>query len=729
MRFLLCVLALGGWIAVISGCDTKTKNVKSCGDGFLDPGEDCDGAELGGATCASLGHYHALGTLRCAPGCVFDRAECGGRCGDGIVDAADHETCDGTALNGATCESLGFVGGGELACGGDCRHDWSGCVAGCGNGYVEGDEACDDGGLAAGDGCDAACAVEEGWICDDASPSGCEPICGDGVARGPEACDGDDLRGASCEGLGYHGGGLGCTAGCTLELTACEAAGRCGDQIVQDLHGEQCEAGVSVEVTCQELGFYEGTPACDAATCRFDTTGCAGRCGDGSLHLAFGEACDGAQLNGATCVALGQYDGTLACDAACAFELSGCGGRCGDETIQAGFGEECDGAELGGETCASQGFVSGTLTCAGDCRFEVSACVGGLLMIDGGDRHTCALKRDGGAWCWGDNASGQLGDGTTSLKDRPTPVSTLSSAVVDLSAGGDHTCAVKTDGSLWCWGENGSGQLGVGGSSDRTTPTQVTIPQVSRVAAGGAHTCALTTSGDVWCWGYNDYGQVGNGSTIGVSAPVRLFSLSGMLSLTAGTHHTCAVTGGNSVVCWGRNDYGQLGDGTTGQKSLPAFVSGIPTASLLVVAGGHHNCALTVNDEAWCWGYNVSGQLGDGTSINRTSAVEVSSLGGAGILGLSGGGRHTCARLAGTDVWCWGENGSGQLGDGATGDRPNPAPLQFAPTGFRFLGVGGEHSCAGKHDGTVWCWGSNARGQLGVGPSSNRTLPTQLSPF
>lgn len=714
----------------LTACDTKTRNVSACGDGFRDPGEDCDGAELDGQSCQSLGYYRLVGTLRCAPDCTFDTSECGGRCGDGVVDAAEGETCDGTALNGATCQSLGFVEGGELACGADCRHDWSACLATCGNGYREGDESCDDGGLQPDDGCDAACAVEAGWTCDAASPSVCVPGCGDGVARGDEACDGADLRGGSCEALGYHGGVLSCTAGCALELTACEAAGRCGDQIVQDLHGEQCEGAVPVGATCLDVGYYAGTLACDASTCRFDTSGCDGRCGDGSLHLAFGEACDGDQLNGATCVSLGAYDGTLACDAACAFDFSGCGGRCGDGAIQLAFGETCDGADLGGVTCQSLGFASGTLGCGAACTLDTSTCLTVLLTLTAGDEHTCAVKMDGSAWCWGDNTSGQLGDGTNTLRNRPTAISSLASGVVGIAAGGAHTCAVKTDGTIWCWGENEFGQLGNSLTTDRNTPGQVTFAhQAASVVAGGAHTCVLNTQGEVWCWGANGHGQVGTTASTMIPTPNTVSGLSNVASLAAGGSHTCAVLNDGAALCWGYNASGQVGNNSTIDRSSPTPVTGLSSGVAAIVAGGSHTCALKTDLTIWCWGENGRGQLGDNNVVDRLIPVRVSGLGAVGAR-LAGGGSHTCAGLTSGEVWCWGENSSGQLGDGGGSVyRLYPATLQFNPTGFNSLALGGAHSCAGKADGSLWCWGSNSRGQLGVGAVSNRTSPTQLQSF
>jgi cysteine-rich repeat protein len=254
-----------------AGCDTKTRNVNACGDGFIDPGEECD-VTLGEASCASLGHYRIIGTLGCNSNCTFDRSDCGGRCGDGAADDDEGEDCDGLDLNNNSCASLGF-GGGELACGADCRFDTSDCLRICGNGYLEGDEGCDDRNTTNGDGCSDACEVEAGWECTAGHDSVCTPICGDEQALGDEDCDDIDLRGQTCDLLGYHGGALACAVDCTWELASCEAEGRCGDGVVQSAYGEACDGADPGASTCLDLDLFFGAPDCDA-TCALTTGTC-----------------------------------------------------------------------------------------------------------------------------------------------------------------------------------------------------------------------------------------------------------------------------------------------------------------------------------------------------------------------------------------------------------------------------------------------------------------------
>ena len=201
-------------------CDDTTKK-EGCGNGLLDLGEQCDGSEGDATSCAELGYYDQAGEIQCKSDCQWDLSVCtGGRCGDGSVDVADGEECDGANLIGNTCQSLGFSGG-TLACDANCRYDLSGCTAVCGNGYVEVGEGCDDGNQANGDGCDASCAVEVGWTCVADSPSLCTTVCGDDVTVGGEACDGNDLGGSTCQSLGYAGGTLSCLDTCQFDESQC----------------------------------------------------------------------------------------------------------------------------------------------------------------------------------------------------------------------------------------------------------------------------------------------------------------------------------------------------------------------------------------------------------------------------------------------------------------------------------------------------------------------------
>jgi cysteine-rich repeat protein len=216
---LSCLLLLAAGL-LTTACEEDDKKKEGCGNGLLDLGEQCDGGQLQDATCASLGYYSLLGQLRCSPVCTYDTSSCGGRCGDTMIDNDDGEECDGVNLNGNACQTLGFTGG-ALACSADCRFDISGCMSVCGNGVVDGGEACDDGNQSPGDGCAPNCVIEDGWSCADASPSVCESVCGDSLVVGAEDCDGANLNGSTCQTLGFTGGTLACAVECAFDTSNC----------------------------------------------------------------------------------------------------------------------------------------------------------------------------------------------------------------------------------------------------------------------------------------------------------------------------------------------------------------------------------------------------------------------------------------------------------------------------------------------------------------------------
>ncbi|MBU1242590.1 DUF4215 domain-containing protein [Myxococcota bacterium] len=816
-------------IAFFSSCKVDPKTVDACGDGIVDPGEECDQGEFGGVTCNALGFYGDDGILSCGADCAFDVSGCGSFCGDGEVDTAYAEDCDGTNLNGSSCTSLGAVGG-VLRCSEGCRYDLSECTSICGNGRVENEEACDDGDTAGGDGCSSACALEAGFDCTLTNPTVCTAICGDGLLVGDEPCDGDLFGGKTCSSEGFYSGTLSCDSDCRLDTRSCE--GLCGDGLLQEGH-EDCD-GVNLNAqTCTTQGFYQGTLRCGAG-CTFDVSGCGSFCGDGVIDGTYGEVCDGLALAGNTCTGLGYHGGTLACladcsdldtascvsvgscgdgtiqtafgeqcdganldgqdcgdfghhgtglscDGTCQFDLTACeaNGRCGDGTIQTAFGEQCDGANLDGQDCGDFGHHGTGLSCDGTCQFDLTACEANGACGDGvvqtafGEQcdgtelggQDCATLLFYGSGLFCDSgclhdwsvcvANGTCGDGVVqtafgeqcdgadldsqTCRSRGFFTGELACTagcafgpcrnVVNLGVGGSHACVVLDDTTVKCWGRNEAGQCGDGTLVHRSTPvTVVGLTGAARVDGASNHTCAVMTDGTARCWGYNYVGYTLGDAvgtvTVNVPNPVTVVGLTGAVDVTVGGFATCVLKSDATVACWGMNGYGQLGDGTTVNRQRPqTTVSGL-TGVVQVDAGYNFFCARDSAGEIWCWGRNDFGQLGDGTTTDRTAPVQVPGISGA--LHLSCGENHACAVLADGTVNCWGKNDAGQLGNGTTTNSSVPVSVPGL-TGATAVTGANLHTCVRLTDGTARCWGANYSGHLGNGTTTASLIPVTVS--
>jgi RHS repeat-associated protein/uncharacterized repeat protein (TIGR01451 family) len=352
-----------------------------------------------------------------------------------------------------------------------------------------------------------------------------------------------------------------------------------------------------------------------------------------------------------------------------------------------------------------------------------------FISISAGGSHTCALTTNGGGVkCWGRNYYGQVGDGTTTDRTTPVNVSGLTSGVIAIAAGYEFSCALTTSGGVKCWGWNGSGQLGDGTTTHRLAPVEVSglTSGVTAIATGYEHTCALVTGGGVKCWGSNSNGQLGDGTTTNRTTPVNVSGLaSGVTAISTDGNHTCALTTGGGVKCWGSNSDGQVGDGTTTDRTTPVNVSGLASGVAAITTGGEHTCALTTGGGVKCWGANWNGPIGDGTTTLRTTPVDVSGL-TSGATAIAAGIEHTCALTTGGGVKCWGLNTNGRLGDGTTTNRLVPVDVSGLASGATAIVTGGKHTCALMTGGGVKCWGKNL-GQLGDGTTTDRTTPVNTT--
>lgn len=351
----------------------------------------------------------------------------------------------------------------------------------------------------------------------------------------------------------------------------------------------------------------------------------------------------------------------------------------------------------------------------------------GMYAVTAGDQHTCALTSGGGVKCWGANGYGQLGDGTTTSSTTPVNASDMATGVTAIIAGAYHTCAVIIGGGIKCWGNNDNGQLGNGSTNDHSIPGDVNGLTASTIASGDDHTCALTPGGGAKCWGRNDFGQVGDGTMNNRPLPVNVSGFTaGAHAISAGSSHTCTLLDGGGVKCWGHNNFGQLGNGTVDNSSIPVSVGGLFEGVTAIAAGQSHTCVLTLSGGVKCWGNNFFGQLGDGTTIGHLNPVAVSGL-DTGVTAITAGASHTCALTATGGVKCWGLGFSGQLGDGNTLSHSNPVNVSGLGSGVTAITAGNNHTCALTTTGSIKCWGDNASGQLGDGTQNGHTIPVDVN--
>jgi uncharacterized repeat protein (TIGR01451 family) len=363
---------------------------------------------------------------------------------------------------------------------------------------------------------------------------------------------------------------------------------------------------------------------------------------------------------------------------------------------------------------------------------------------------TMAQQPAGTIRAWGLNFDSQLGDGLTGNAFSPESVEGLTN-VVSVAAGRQFSLAVKSDGSVFAWGENNTGNLGIGSDAIVVKPLPVPVTGfgsgsgVIAVAAGGNHALALKSDGSVWAWGRNGNGELGLGGAQGIPAtvnvPTQVVGLgpgSGVIAIAAGGVHSMALKSDGTVLTWGLNVVGELGAGLISNQTSPVQVTGFGPGSgaLAIAAGASHNLVLRSDGSVAAWGSNDTGQVGIGTNIgpgrNFNTPVAVAGLGsGAGVIGIAAGGNHSLALKSDGSVLAWGFNKAGQLGNADPANADQGVPVAVSGfgigSGVIAIGAGGDHSLAIKSDGSEWAWGFNQDGELGDGTNVDKNAPVQVS--
>jgi alpha-tubulin suppressor-like RCC1 family protein len=383
-------------------------------------------------------------------------------------------------------------------------------------------------------------------------------------------------------------------------------------------------------------------------------------------------------------------------------------------------------------------------------HFLVPTAVTSQATVSAGYTHACSIS-SGKAYCWGDNSDGELGNGGTASSS--VPVAVVTSGVLagvtltQITAGFFFTCALSTTGAVYCWGFNADGELGNSSTINSSVPVAVstsgalsgvTVTQIT--ADSGLDACALGSTGAAYCWGKNNDGQLGNNTLASSSVPVVVTTtgaLAGktLTQITAGNDLTCALDSTGLAYCWGDNTRGQLGNNSTANSAVPVAVtaSGALTGTTLtqISAGNAFACALGSTGAAYCWGYNASGQLGNSSTATSGVPVAVTTTGvlsGVTLTQVTAGASFTCALGSTGAAYCWGLNGTGQLGNNST--TTSAAPVAVTATGLTLTQVsaGDTASCAAASTGAAYCWGSNSSSQLGNNSTTRSIVPVPVAP-
>ncbi len=361
------------------------------------------------------------------------------------------------------------------------------------------------------------------------------------------------------------------------------------------------------------------------------------------------------------------------------------------------------------------------------CRAGICTTVGmsgDAMRIGTGWNHSLAVVLSGNLSTWGSNGLGELGLGDRDNRTVASPVMARASPWRVVTGGSRHSCGILRDGTLWCWGVNVHGQLGLGDTMERLTPTRVgTDSDWSEIQCGGLHSCGIRVDGSLWCWGANAAGQLGLGmTTTDQPTPRRVGSFTDWRRLAAKARFNCALRMDESLWCWGDNSDGQLGTGDAMDRNAPAQLPGSHRWTF-VRNGPLHTCAITTTGELHCWGNNDTGQLGTGTMMGSRTPVRVGTDSDWTV--VAGGFNHTCGVRSGGAMFCWGLNTVGQLGLGTTELHSTPTPVN-AGTAYAEVLTGMQHTCAQTLTGGVQCWGDNTWGQVGDATNTQRRVPTSV---
>lgn len=331
-------------------------------------------------------------------------------------------------------------------------------------------------------------------------------------------------------------------------------------------------------------------------------------------------------------------------------------------------------------------------------------------------------------WTWGDNSpNGQLGDNTTTSKS--SPVQTIAAGIdwKSVASGNDYMVAIKRDRSLWVWGLNTNGQLGTNNTTIRSSPVQ-TIAGGSvwvQASAGQAHTASVKTDGTLWLWGLNGSGQLGDNTSTSKSSPVQTVTGgSNWAQVSCGGEFTAAVKTDSTLWLWGLNDFGALGDNSVTKKSSPVQTVAGGSNWRRVACGTNYTAAIKTDGTLWLWGRNASGQLGDNTSTDKSSPVQTVT-GGSNWSQVACGANHTAAIKTDGTLWMWGNNGNGQLGTNNTTWQSSPVQTVAGGSNWAYVACGAFYTAAIKTDGTLWLWGGNDSGQLGDNTTVDKSSPVQ----